>query len=353
MLRRKHAYPIQFTMSNQPFFSVCIPNFNYAHYLEETVQSVLNQSFEDYEIIIVDNASTDSSWELMQSFSDARIKVFRNRSNIGFAPNLQTATEKANGKFIHLLSADDNMKPNVLSLYHDWIQSIESEKRGSLFLFSDVEYIDEKSEVFGFETRNRKRFESIQFGLDSYQANEQVETYSGLEILKRSMPLLKNPAPFLSVVVSSELWQSISGFNAVRTIGPDKFFNYKALFQNPLVAYFPQPLFQYRIHRSANAVAQVTNVKQQIDDYLNVLDFSKQMEACGINREVAIQTFLNRVCFKTGLQALLNKNRRQAWRMLGCMLFFPENAFKSNRFYILFFSILSYPVSAWIGRLAK
>jgi glycosyltransferase involved in cell wall biosynthesis len=340
-------------MRNQPFFSVCIPNFNYAHYLKETVESVLNQSFENFEIIIVDNASTDSSWELMQSFSDARIKVFRNSSNIGFAPNLQVATEKAKGKFIHLLSADDTMKPNALNIYHDWIQSIDSEKRSSLFLFSDVEYIVEKSKVFGFETRDRKRFESKQCGLESYQPSEQVETYSGIEILKRSMPLLKNPAPFLSVVVSSELWQSVSGFNAVRNIGPDKFFNYKALFQNPLVAYFPQPLFQYRIHRSANAVAQATNVKQQIDDYLNILDFNKQMESCGINREIALQSFLNRVCFKTGLQALLNKNRRQAWRMLGCMLFFPESSLKNYRFYLLFFSTLGYPVSAWIARLAK
>ena len=65
------------------------------------------------------------------------------------------------------------------------------------------------------------------------------------------------------------------GFNAVRTIGPDKFYNYKILSLNPKVLYTKYPLFQYRAYSSEKSLAQVSNANQQIDDYLNVLYFSE------------------------------------------------------------------------------
>ncbi|MGB0177514.1 MAG: glycosyltransferase family 2 protein, partial [Owenweeksia sp.] len=70
-----------------PLFSICIPNFNYAGYIGRTIESVLNQSFRDFELIIVDNASTDDSMEVIRGYKeqDARIRVFENKFNVGFA----------------------------------------------------------------------------------------------------------------------------------------------------------------------------------------------------------------------------------------------------------------------------
>ena len=73
---------------NNPNFSICIPNYNYGKYIGDTIQSVLNQTYQNFEIIIVDNASTDDSIEIIKSFKDKRIKLFLNKYNIGFAPNL-------------------------------------------------------------------------------------------------------------------------------------------------------------------------------------------------------------------------------------------------------------------------
>ena len=56
-------------------FSICIPNFNYAQYIGETIQSVLDQTYQNFEIIIADNASTDNSVEVVQSFDDNRIRL--------------------------------------------------------------------------------------------------------------------------------------------------------------------------------------------------------------------------------------------------------------------------------------
>ena len=59
-------------------FSICIPNYNYAQYVGETIQSVLDQSYENFEIIIADNASEDDSLNVIKSFNDPRIKLIEN-----------------------------------------------------------------------------------------------------------------------------------------------------------------------------------------------------------------------------------------------------------------------------------
>lgn len=330
-------------MNTPPFFSICIPNFNYSKYLEETIQSVLNQDFTDFEIIIVDNASTDCSWELIETFTDIRIKSSRNNYNIGFAPNLQAATEQATGRFINLLSADDKMKPGALKKYADKI--LKEKNQSNLFIFSDIEYIDEKSIIFGYEGRDLIHYTSKHYDLNSYKSDPNDFELTGHELLKRVLGLLKNPAPFLSVVVSRELWTQVSGYNAIRTIGPDKFFNYKVLSFNPKVIYIKSPQFSYRIHRTLNAQAQKSNVKQQIDDYLNLLDFANLFKELNIEYKVGISAYLNRVCFKTGIQSLLSKNKTQSWRMLGSMLFFPKQAFRSYKFYLLAILNIFYPLS--------
>jgi len=334
-----------------PFFSICIPNFNYAHYLAETVESVLEQDFKDFEVIIVDNHSIDASWQLIQNFNDPRIRKFQNRSNIGFAPNLQAAVSKANGKFVHLLSADDKMKPGVLKKYHDAI-SLQTDW-SKLFLLSDVSYIDGNSNEYAIEERDPALFQSRKIQFERYEGKGEIISYAGTEILQKVLPNLKNPAPFLSVMASKELLDRVEGFNAIRTIGPDKFLNYKLLFQNPIVLYIRIIGFQYRIHQSANMVAQATNLNQQIDDYLNILDFANQAKEIGVEQKKMINSFLTRVCYKSGLNSIVNNNATQAWRLIGAMLFFPREAFRNYRFYVLFLLLVIYPISRLLLKSAK
>lgn len=100
-----------------PKISVCIPVFNGANYIEEAIRSVLNQTFKDFELIIVDNASTDGTVDILDSlkFLDNRIHVFRNDQNIGLAPNLNKCVDYANGEYIKFLCADDLLKEDCLS----------------------------------------------------------------------------------------------------------------------------------------------------------------------------------------------------------------------------------------------
>lgn len=87
--------------------SVCIPVYNGSATILETIQSILGQSFQDFELVIVDNASTDNTVELIQSIKDERIKLYRNKENIGGGGNIEECRQKATGDIIFYICADD------------------------------------------------------------------------------------------------------------------------------------------------------------------------------------------------------------------------------------------------------
>ena len=109
----------------EPTFSICIPNYNYGRYIGDTIQSVLDQSYPHFEIIVADNASTDNSVEVVQSFNDPRIRLVQNRYNVGFGPNLQRATMHARHDFVNLLSSDDQMNRPSDSGRKSWVRSTQ------------------------------------------------------------------------------------------------------------------------------------------------------------------------------------------------------------------------------------
>jgi glycosyltransferase involved in cell wall biosynthesis len=97
-----------------PTVSVCIPLYNSEKHIGETIRSVLDQSFEEFEIIVIDDASTDRSIEVVRSFSDARIAIHENSTNIGAGPNFNRSLSLARGEFVKLLCGDDPLYPSCL-----------------------------------------------------------------------------------------------------------------------------------------------------------------------------------------------------------------------------------------------
>lgn len=103
--------------SISPKVSILIPVFNRKDYIAECICSALNQTFTDFEIVIVDNASEDGTWELCQKFAamDSRIRIFQNESNIGPVRNWKRCADEAKGEFSKILFSDDCLEPNCLS----------------------------------------------------------------------------------------------------------------------------------------------------------------------------------------------------------------------------------------------
>jgi len=94
-----------------PLISVIMPVFNAGLYLRTAIESILNQTFSDFEFFIIDDASTDNSVEIIQSFSDKRIKLIVKPVNSGYTKSLNHVLQLTKGKYIARMDADDISYP--------------------------------------------------------------------------------------------------------------------------------------------------------------------------------------------------------------------------------------------------
>lgn len=92
---------------SKPTISVVLPTYNRAEIISIAIKSVLNQTYKNFELIVMDNASTDNTAAVVQSFKDKRIKYVKNRVNLGYPRNLKKGFELSKGTYIFTLSDDD------------------------------------------------------------------------------------------------------------------------------------------------------------------------------------------------------------------------------------------------------
>lgn len=97
-----------------PKVSVIIPSYNHDKFIGKAIESVLNQTFQDFEIVITDDGSTDKSLEVIRSFDDKRIKLFIFSNNLGACAAANNCIINSKGEYIAMLSSDDLFLPNKL-----------------------------------------------------------------------------------------------------------------------------------------------------------------------------------------------------------------------------------------------
>jgi glycosyltransferase involved in cell wall biosynthesis len=122
------------TLTSRPLVSILIPTFNRADLIASCVQSALDQSIRDIEIIVSDNASTDGTWNVLSNLAqgDSRIRIFRNDANLGPVRNWKKCIERATGKYAKLLFSDDLIFPTYLE------KTLESMREDVGFVFSSA-----------------------------------------------------------------------------------------------------------------------------------------------------------------------------------------------------------------------
>lgn len=109
-----------------PFISVIIPNYNHARYLDERIQSVLNQTFQDYELIILDDVSTDDSREVINKYRDnPKVShiVFNEVNSGSTFKQWKKGMELARGQYIWIAESDDYCEPTLLSSLVEQVKS--------------------------------------------------------------------------------------------------------------------------------------------------------------------------------------------------------------------------------------
>lgn len=110
-----------------PFFSIVIPLYNKENFIQDTLKSVLNQSFQDFEVLIIDDGSTDKSLEKAKSVSDNRIRIFE-QENKGVSEARNKGIKEANTNYIAFLDADDYWYPHFLEEMHKHIKISPQQK---------------------------------------------------------------------------------------------------------------------------------------------------------------------------------------------------------------------------------
>jgi len=103
--------------TDSPAVSVCVPTYNYGRFLTDCIESVLQQDFADFEIVITDDNSTDGTAELVARFAakDPRVRYIKNEQRLGMNGNIKRAADLARGRYIKMLCADDWIAPRCLS----------------------------------------------------------------------------------------------------------------------------------------------------------------------------------------------------------------------------------------------
>ena len=145
----------------KPLVSVVLPLFQGEDFLADSFESLLSQSLKDFEVIVLDDCSTDASFEIAERYSslDKRIKVGRNPRRAGLFANYNLCIAEATGTFLKPMAQDDLLDPNMLE---KCVEALSAHERATL-VSTGRDYIDVRGEVVdvnGFKVPHSRLFES-------------------------------------------------------------------------------------------------------------------------------------------------------------------------------------------------
>jgi len=220
---------------------VIIPNFNYARYLTESIESVLNQSHQHLDLIIVDDGSTDDSVrvaerKLAEANGERRASLFNRKENTGKLAALNSIQEHITAPFMLTLDADDQLEPHYIETCLRRLLGLREESPRTGFVYTDCRLMDENGRVL-----DRGRSTSFD--------PEKLRTLSYI------------PEPALCL---SEAFLEVMPFDISIKVGT-KHHKWLRMVENGWAGHhIPEPLFRYRMH-SANLSGIGSRVLGEID----------------------------------------------------------------------------------------
>lgn len=121
-------------------------------FISQTVESLLKQTFTDFELLIINDGSTDKTEEVIQSYTDARIRYIKNEVNSGLIYSLNKGIELAQGKYIARIDADDICEPHRLQRQYDWLE----QRPGTAVVGSLISFMDNDGKIYGYWALDKK-----------------------------------------------------------------------------------------------------------------------------------------------------------------------------------------------------
>jgi alpha-1,3-rhamnosyltransferase len=197
-----------------PLVSVVVPCYNHEKFVQECIQSVLEQDYKNLELIIIDDGSKDCSVEKIQRMIPECIKrfirfEFKDRENKGLAVSLNESLKWAQGKYFTVIASDDLMAVNKVSAL---VHKLENVGNDFAVAFGDASFIDEKGEPLFFDIKlNDKKCSTNSF-CEFYKARRKFD-YENVPFFGSYSSLIAgNYLPAMSYVVRTELLRSVGAW---------------------------------------------------------------------------------------------------------------------------------------------
>lgn len=245
-------------MKNNIKLSVIIPVYNVENYVEECILSVLNQSVNDMEVIVVDNGSTDNSMKIIKDINDKRVKIYSiEQCGLGAARNYGLGV--SNGKYVAFMDSDDFLINK--NAYHDMINRLE--KSNEVFITAKAKYYYEDGTFKSMEKNNNnifknKQLTSKEYLLESIKSNR-IYVVVWLSIYNRSF-LIDNNLFFKEGILHE-----------------DELFTNKLLLKLDNILLFDEEIYGYR-QRKGSIMNQM-NEKRINDIYYVCLELNKEFKS--------------------------------------------------------------------------
>lgn len=247
--------------------SVVIPLFNKESVIYTSISSVLRQSFQDFEIIVVDDGSTDKSVDVVQSYNDERIRIVQ-QTNQGVSAARNRGIEEAQGEYITFLDADDEWDKDYLL-----VQSQMIEKYPQCDVFATNYHYQHNNRKLSLPIINKLPFDTTDGILTNY-----------FEVASCSSP----PICSISIVVRKTVIQSIGGFPIGITSGED-LLTWAKLAAKFLIAYNKRALAIYHIGNQSFK-SKPTRIPQEPDKVGKELEllYQNNRNLIGVRHYVAL-----------------------------------------------------------------
>lgn len=262
---------------NELKVSVILTSYNYADYIKEAIDSIINQTYANWELIVVDDGSKDNSVEIIKQYcqKDARISLYthENRVNKGLKDSILLGLNKISNEWVCFLESDDVLATNYLEEKINYINSSPSVN----FIFNDIEFFGEEDLINGFdsylELRNKNLKEKINY-TDLLEVNL-VSTFSSVMAKKSAM---------MKCTFDSPLAQSIDWLLWIQ------------LLINNESAYVNKKLTKWRMHPGSYSNCSDYNDKYKVEKwllyYLNGSRHSSQIELYSLLNRPFIEKLL-------------------------------------------------------------
>jgi glycosyltransferase involved in cell wall biosynthesis len=239
-------------MEQLPQVTIGVPNYNYAHYVLDTLKSIASQTYPNIELIIVDDFSTDNSIQIIEDWigkysGKLKIKFIKNKVNIGLTKVCNIILNNASGKYFQTLDADDLILPDKIARQVIAMQASVN----TAFIYSNVQIIDYKGNII----------ETDYLGRIGYDKKNMPQG----NIFEKLFEF--NFVPLPSVLVNTEYAKKVGGFNEALQV--QDYYLWLKLSENYEAIYIPEITAFYREHASSMSNSASTNPKST-DSVLNI-----------------------------------------------------------------------------------